>query len=76
MPKLKEPAKPFEDLVRLLKAYDIGSYRKLADVIFTSDYTAGSRMRNPGDFTLDELAMICKNGHVPAEKIREAIKFS
>jgi len=76
MPKLKEPKKPFEEIVRLLKAYDLGSYRKLADVIYRSDYTAGSRLRNPGDLTLSELAMICKNGHIPADEIREAIKFS
>lgn len=76
MSHLKTRPTPFEDVVRLLKAYDLGTRRPLAAVIGKSDFTAGQRIKNPGDLTLNELRMICKEGHVPAEKIREAIKFS
>ena len=40
-----------------------------------SESTAARRLANPGDITLTELRRICRNGGIPAERIREAIKF-
>ena len=74
MPWLKT-SKPYEDLQILLRGYGLtGS--TLARVIGKSEGTARSRLTSPGTLTVSELAMIVKNGHVPADKLREAIKFS
>lgn len=75
MPYLKKRTIAFEDVGRLLKGYDLTGCR-LARVLDKCESTARNRMRNPGEFTLNELSAICKSGHVPAEKIKEAIKFS
>lgn len=76
MPHLKKRPEPFADLLKLLKANDLGSSRKLAAVLYCSDYTGRARLKSPGDLTLTELQAICRNGHIPADEIREAIKFS
>ena len=73
MPYLKDD-KPFVEIERLLRGRGlIGS--RLARVLNTSEGTARSRLRTPGTITLFELERICKEGHVPAEEIREAVKF-
>ena len=76
MPKLKQRTTPYDDLLRLLKAYGLGTSRKLAEAIYCSDYTGRARLKNPGDLTFDELRNICRNGGVPAAELREALKFS
>ena len=76
MPHLKKRPEPFADLLKLLKANDLGSSRKLAAVLYCSDYTGRARLKNPGDLTFDELRNICRNGGVPAAELREALKFS
>jgi len=75
MPKLKEKKQPFEAVARLIKGYGLTGYA-LADVMYCSEYTARERLRHPERLTLEELGFICKNGHIPADEIREAIKFS
>ena len=76
MPHLKKKPEPFADIVKLLKGYDLGSSRKLAAVLYCSDYTGRARLKSPGDLTLTELQAICRNGHIPADEIREALKFT
>ena len=74
MPKLKTREEPFADVSRLLKGYDMTGVR-LAGVLGKSEFTARQRIKFPADLTLGELDLICKRGHIPAEKLREAIKF-
>ena len=76
MPYLKKRPAEFEDVVKLLKANDLGSGCRLARVLGTCDSTGLSRLNHPGDLTLRELGKICRNGHIPADEIRAAIKFT
>ena len=66
--------KPFAEMERLLRGYKMTGSR-LARAIGRSEQTARERLIRPGALTLSELQMICKNGHIPADEIREAIKF-
>ena len=74
MPRLKQPERPFMDIRRLLLGYELNSVR-LARAAGISESTAQRRLANPGDLTLAELKRICRNGGIPAERIREAIQF-
>jgi len=73
MPYLKDD-KPFADVERLLRGRKLTGSR-LARVLGMSEQTARARLQCPGTFTLNELQKICAYGHVPAEEIREAVKF-
>jgi len=73
MPFLKDD-KPFIEMERLLRGYGlIGS--RLARVLGKCEATARSKLQCPGSITLFDLARICRDGHIPADEIREAIKF-
>lgn len=74
MPYLKPDEIPFEAVVGVLKRNNVGSGRKLADVLFCSDFTGLSRLKSPQDLSLKELRMIHRNGHVPIEELCEAIR--
>lgn len=74
MPRLKHPDPPFWDVRRLLLGYEL-SAAHLAKAAGISESTAARRLANPGDLTLTELKRICRNGGVPADRIREAIQF-
>ena len=74
MPRLKHPDPPFWDVRRLLLGYELSAVH-LAKAAGISESTAARRLANPGDLTLTELKRICRNGGVPAERIREAIQF-
>ena len=74
MPRLKQPDRPFMDMRRLLLGYELTSVH-LAKAAGISESTAARRLANPGDITLTELRRICRNGGVPADRIREAIHF-
>lgn len=66
----------FDDLRRLLKAYDLSDGYALGRVLGCSGPTARSRIKDPSRLTLGEICSICVRGGVPADKIRDAIKFS
>lgn len=74
MPRLKQPDRPFQDIRRLLLGYELSAVR-LAKAAGISESTAQRRLANPGDLTLTELKRICRNGGIPADRIREAIQF-
>lgn len=74
MPFLKRND-PYAELRRLLKGYGMSGSR-LARTIGKCENTARERLACPGRLTLDEIGMICRNGHIPADELREAIKFS
>ena len=74
MPRLKQPDRPFPDMRRLLLGYELRA-PMLSKAAGISESTAARRLANPGDITLTELRRICRNGGIPAERIREAIKF-
>lgn len=72
MPYLKPRKKRFEEMTRLLKGYGFNG-ENLADVILCSPPTARKRIENPELLTLQDLENINRRGHIPLEKIREAI---
>lgn len=74
MPYLKPDPIPFISMRRLLLGYEING-STLATILDVEVSTARRRLRNPETLTLRELALINKYGRVPAEEIREAIKF-
>lgn len=74
MPRLKHPDPPFWDVRRLLLGYELSAVH-LARAAGISESTAARRLANPGDLTLTELKRICRNGGIPADRIREAIQF-
>lgn len=73
MPYLKNN-EPYAELRRLLKGYGLTGLR-LARAIGKSESTARDRLDRPGSLTVRELELICKNGHIPAEELKGAIKF-
>jgi hypothetical protein len=74
MPRLKQPDRTFQDMRRLLLGYELRA-PLLSKAAGISESTAARRLANPGDLTLAELRRICRNGGIPADRIREAIKF-
>jgi hypothetical protein len=74
MPRLKQPDRTFPDMRRLLLGYELTA-PYLSKAAGISESTAARRLANPGDLTLTELRRICRNGGIPADRIREAIKF-
>ena len=74
MPYLKPDEIPFESVAGVLRRNDLGSGRKLADVMFCSDYTGLARLKSPQDLSLNGLRMIHRNGHVPIEELCAAIR--
>ena len=74
MPRLKQPDRTFPDMRRLLLGYELRA-PLLSKAAGISESTAARRLANPGDLTLTELRRICRNGGIPADRIREAIKF-
>lgn len=73
MPYLKTNV-PFIEVRRLLKGYGMTG-AQLARTIGKCESTARDRLSCPGQLTLNELAKICRAGHIPAEELREAIRF-
>lgn len=71
MPYIKKKA-PFSELGRLIKGYD-GTATVLADKLDCCYNTAASRLRDPGDLTLNDLKKISQRLHIPIEEMRQAI---
>ena len=47
------------------------SYRDMAKMLNISPTTLTSRLKNKGDFSVDEILSICKIRGIPSEKIKE-----
>ena len=74
MPRLKQTDPPFWDLRRLLLGYELTGY-SLGDILGASHVTARRRIDHPEELTLRELSLICRRAHIPADVLRDAIKF-
>ena len=74
MPRLKTPELPFASVRRLLIGYELDSVH-LAQALGVSRKTGKHRLDHPEELTLDDLRKICRNTRVPADEIREAIRF-
>ncbi len=72
MPRIKTPEIPFERVKRLIVGYGLNS-PALAEVLGCSVPTARARLNRPELFTLGELELVCRKGHVPMDEIRAAI---
>ena len=70
MPRRNEV--PFAKVKRLLVGYGLNG-PALAKVLDCSAPTARARLASPGDFTLAELELVSRRGHVPFDEIRAAI---
>ena len=69
MPRTK---KSLDSLVMIIRAYGYNGLT-LADVIETSHQTALNRLRYPETFTLREIRLLQKKGHIPIDELRDAI---
>lgn len=70
----KKPTTPFIELSRLLKGYDLNA-PALATVLGCSANTARTKLANPERFSLKELQLISRKGHIPATELMSAIKI-
>ena len=75
MPRIKSAETPFAGLARLIRGYGYGATR-LAAILQCSRQTAMTRMNNPEQFTLEELCRVVRSTEIPADEMREAVKFS
>ena len=64
----------YEPMRRLLRAYQVDG-PTMASAIGCCINTARSRLQTPGTLTYDELRRICIGCGVPADEIREALRF-
>lgn len=71
MPRLKKRSGPYDELLRLFRAYELDGTH-LGSVIGKSQPTGSARLRNPGSLTLDELRRISRAGGIPVEELRRA----
>lgn len=72
MPYVKTPERPYAAVGRLLKGYGMTA-EKLSGILECSVPTARARLNDPQRFSLAELALVSRKGHVPIEEIRDAI---
>jgi len=72
MPYIKPREKPFEKVSKLLRGEKITG-PKLGEILGCSHVTGKKKLENPEFLTLGDLGKICTLGHIPIEKIREAI---
>ena len=70
MPYVKKQTDP---LRRLICAYELGTCRKLGEVLGVSASTAGARLHDPGSLSAAELRRLSTHGHIPIEEVRAAI---
>jgi len=72
MPRIRPEEIPFERVKRLFMGYGLNS-PALAQILGCSVPTARARLNRPELFTLGELDLVCRKGHVPMDEIRAAI---
>lgn len=75
MPYKKPPTVPFVDVQYLICGRKI-TQAALAEMLGCSRVTAKKKLDSPQYFTLGDLGKICRSAHIPAEDIRESIKFT
>lgn len=73
MPYIAPAKQPFEEVARLIRGYMQAP--KMAEAIGCTEPTARKKLDDPGRITLADLRALQRKGHIPAEEIREAIKF-
>ena len=69
MPYVK-PWTSSEKMTRLLRGYGLNA-PQLAKILFCSETTARTRLKDPNTITTGEWRKIHRNGHIPIEEIRE-----
>ena len=74
MPRLKTPEPPFAAVRRLLLGYEV-DYKRMAAAIGMSTRTGQRRLDHPEDLTLEDLRRLCRCCGIPADELRNAIKF-
>ena len=62
-------------LKRLLRGYGLTPARMMA-VLNVSENTARKYANDPGLLKLDQITLIARRQHIPAEELREAMKFA
>ena len=75
MPRLKTKPAPFADVRRLLLGYELDG-PKMGRALDTSTTTGKRRLDHPEELTLAELAKISRRVGIPADVLRNAIKFN
>lgn len=70
----KTPDKQFATLRRLLLGYEIDANR-MALALCVCQKTGRRRLDHPEELTLGDLRRLCRRYNIPADEIREAIKF-
>ena len=73
MPYIKKISPPFWKVRELLLGKELRA-KELSGVLGCAYNTAKAKIDNPEKFTLGDLLKISRNGHVPMDEIREAIK--
>ena len=74
MPRLKKADPPFADVERLLRGYRMDG-PKLGVILGVTKTTALKRINHPELLSLADLRLSCRVGGIPADRIREALKF-
>lgn len=78
MPKLKTRPQPHEKLGLLLGGTcfqrDLGA-ADVGRILGCCETTARSRLRHPGDLTVDELTRLAKRLEIPIDDLRAAIRY-
>lgn len=70
----KKTNDPYDPMRRLLRGYGIDSPH-LARALGCCEETARMRLKDPARLTLRELRDVCVRLGVPADEIRDAIRF-
>ena len=70
----KQKQVPFAPTARLLRGYGLNCVN-LAQILECCPNTALKKLNNPEQLTLSDLRRISRLAHVPAEEIRESLKF-
>lgn len=75
MPYTKPKARNGDKLERLLKGYGLNSVN-LGEILDMSHQAAMKRLRDPMLFTLNDLMLVHRRGHIPVDEIVNAIEVS
>lgn len=75
MPRTKLDRRPSKLFILLNGAAKGKTNAELGAIIGKCGKTAGQRMADPSDFTLEELKRLCRNLHIPIEDLRSAIEY-
>lgn len=76
MPRLRKSGAEQDDIVRLLKGYDVKGSTLTQILNFKSAHTGSSRLKNPATMTIGEYVRVCKMIGIPADEARNAMRFN